>query len=107
MFNKRTLEQLTRQHFKFDDKVNKNKCDITDCKSILTGDNFFTLKRHIECVHPSTWTKITEEAYSEGDDDDNYPLQREKMLQSFVETVTVNGRPINALFDSGLLKSTD
>lgn len=102
---KEAINRLINTYFKYD--TNKSYCQIIDCKSALVGNKPSTLRRHFEQVHPTKLNEILVEACSLSDDDENFPLLREKLVQGLIEQVTVNGRPIASVFDSGLQNSLD
>lgn len=104
---KDAIDKLLQLHFKYDQENDKSRCEVVDCKSVLKGNKPSALRRHFESVHSSKFTEILEEACSMGEDDENYPLLREKLIQSMVEQVTVDGRSIKSLFDSGFQKSIE
>lgn len=100
------MEKGVRAHFEeilFDPlkNIKGSRCLIVDCKSIIKDTRYSALKRHLEQVHESKFQKIREEVFATLDDDNNFPLQRAKLIQDLIEFVTVNGRPINAIYDSG------
>lgn len=85
------------------DPVDKLKffCLIESCKKeVLTSksNKSSNLKRHLEKNHAELYEK-TLFGLAE------YEVQRLKLLQACVELVTINGRPLIALEDSGFQKS--
>lgn len=102
------MEEAIRQNFTLSGY--KNFCNIRDCKTGkkgINGNRLFSLRRHLEQCHPSVIEKIVSETYSPKFDEKNYALQKEQLLQHLIEIVTVNGRPINSLFDSGFQKAIE
>lgn len=81
----------------------KYRCLIDSCKqevAVSKSNKTFNLKRHLKNNH----NDLFESTFIGRA---NYEAQRLKLLQSCVELVTVNGRPLIALEDSGFQKSIE
>lgn len=78
-------------------------CLIETCKQevlVSKSNKTSNLKRHLEKKHAEVYEKTL---FGRGE----YEVQRLKLLQACVELVTVNGRPLIALEDSGFQKSIE
>lgn len=95
---------LLVNHFRVD-QVNELKyhCVEGSCNraiAVSRSNKTYNLKRHLYCCHKkiykSVFVKLNE-----------YEVERLKLIQACVEFVTVNGRPLLALDDSGFQKSIE
>lgn len=97
--------QLLASHFRADPKEKlKFHCLLEPCGKpeilVSVSNKSSNLKRHLQVHHKL----IYENKFLNSAD---FELQRLKLLQSCVELVTVNGRPLTALDDSGFQKSIE
>lgn len=94
--------QLILSNFRAD-PVEKLKyfCIIDSCKKVVTvsrSNKSHNLKRHLQTIHKELYEKLFLNLPT-------HKVQRLKLIQSCVEMVTVNGRPLIALEDTGFQKS--
>lgn len=75
--------------------VLKYKCIL--CDQYKNGTKMGNLSNHLETMHPSAYSTITNKKES-------LPIKRLRILQNAVETVSVNGRSFQHLLDSGYQK---
>lgn len=95
---------LIAAKFKIDlnDKF-KYYCLEESCEKLVKvskSNKSHNLKRHLEIHHPHIYSSIFSGV-------NKYEVLRLKLLQSCVELVTVNGRPLIALEDTGFQKSIE
>lgn len=100
----RMAYQLLLHHFRPDpiDKL-KYHCLIDSCEKaiiISKSNKSHNLKRHLQTQHKEDYEKTFADLTQ-------YQVQRLKLIHSSVELVTVNGRPILALEDTGYQKSIE
>lgn len=97
--------QLLASHFRAEPNEKlKFRCLIDPCGKpevfVSVSNKSSNLKRHLQVHHKQLYeNKFLDLA--------DYELQRLKLIQSCVELVTVNGRPLLALEDSGFQKSIE
>lgn len=94
--------QLILSNFRAD-PVEKLKyfCIIDSCKKPVTvskSNKSHNLKRHLQTIHKELYEKLFLNLPT-------HKVQRLKLIQSCAEMVTVNGRPLIALEDTGYQKS--
>lgn len=73
------------------------------CNEVKIGNKKSNLVQHLQLRHKDVYT---EEVFQQIDPNSAKEMQL-KLLQCMVEKVTINGRPIASLNDSGYLKSID
>lgn len=84
-------------------KNNKNvdvdmyECNL--CQFSFNGTKKPNLKTHLKNRHHAEYAKVTNDQK-----EDSFVVQQLKLLQYFVEIVSVNGRPFKSLLDSGFQK---
>lgn len=74
------------------------KCRIEECAKIVNGTKTSNLVSHLKHVHPKIYIEKINPTAS---DPKSIGLKRLEIVQACAEIVTVNGRPFNALLDSG------
>lgn len=99
--NEDTLTVKSMKYFEFEKSVYDTKgsekkyykCSL--CKELKNGTKESNLAGHLKSCNASIYSDLT------AGKKDPLPLKRLKLLQNCTEIVTVNGRPFNALLDSG------
>lgn len=76
-------------------QVLRYKCKL--CDQYKNGTKMGNLSNHLETMHPSAYSTITNQKES-------LPIKRLRILQNAVEIVSVNGRSFQHLLDSGYQK---
>lgn len=98
MPKKESQNDRAKQFFTLENTEKKTYlCNIDGCAKKIIGNNSSALVSHIKCMHLSIYkSTIVQEA-----DADTIKLKRLQMIQHCAEIVSVNGRPLNYLRDSG------
>lgn len=77
---------------------NAYECNIEGCARKIIANNAFKFVSHIKFMHKSIYsTNVNQEAV----DETTIKLKRLQLIQYCAEIVSVNGRPLNYLRDSG------
>lgn len=74
-------------------------CKIDNCEKKITGNNTSSLVSHMKYMHKSIYQ--TEINNNEAVDGKTIQLKKIQLIQHCAEIVSVNGRPLNYLRDSG------
>lgn len=83
------------------------KCTL--CNTTISGTtvNSFIFTSHIKAKHPEHYNLYVDNKVLNKKDETKKMLAEEKFLQMCVEIVTINGRPFEALLDSGMKKMAE
>lgn len=96
-----TLGEKAMEYFEYEktivcEKGNEKKYyKCLFCKELKNGTKEGNLASHLQYCNPSIYSDIS------GGKKNPLPIERLKLLQHCTEVVSVNGRPFNALLDSG------
>lgn len=95
-----------REYFDFDENTKQSVCKVDGCKKHISGNHLGNLARHLQTVHNIACIKK-----SQGNKEKackvSISLEPKELVKACVEIVTVNGRPLRALEDSGFRKIID
>lgn len=99
MPKKESQNDRAKKYFKLHNNDEKTyKCSIDGCAKIIHGNNPSSFVSHIKHIHKSIYRmEINQEAV----DEKTIQLKRLQLIQHCAEIVSVNGRPLNYLRDSG------
>lgn len=99
----KSLQKKSLKHFKMLNDTDKSgsifyQCLLCPGVKTVRGTHIHNLVKHLKIKHAEFYNQNIAMVK-----DKNYPLERQKLLQRFVEIVTVNGRPFRYLLDSGFV----
>lgn len=99
MPKKESQNDRAKKYFKLHNNDEKTYiCSIEGCAKIIHGNNPSSFVSHIKHIHKSIYRmEINQEAV----DEKTIQLKRLQLIQHCAEIVSVNGRPLNYLRDSG------
>ncbi|CAH1733108.1 unnamed protein product [Aphis gossypii] len=119
------------------ENANKSICKIQNCNKILAGNHLGNLKRHLKVFHAIEYQQIlleedeistdttntvsmsstssnspdlfppTQKRMHSADKTINVSIKRRAVIDGCIEMVTINGRPLKILEDSGFRKIVD
>lgn len=87
------------------DKNNYYVCKVNGCNSTLSASNTSNIRAHMESQHAEIFKKRYNDAVlSSKTNAEELETRRLEFIQNLTETVTINGRPLAHLYDSGMRK---